>query len=75
MRGPFTKDLLAVLLTAVFLAWVVASSFAPMFLHLYLSSFQLESLAALDGVVGMFLLFAYLTLARRFPDRARTPAS
>ncbi len=69
MAIRLTKDLLAILLTAVFLLWVGASAFAPMLLHVQVYNDKGQSLVLMDAFAGVLCFLAYALIAPTIPGR------
>ncbi len=54
-----TKELPAIVLTGVFLLWVVASAFAPILLHVQIYNDKGQTLITLDALVAVVCLLGY----------------
>jgi hypothetical protein len=66
-----SKDLLAVIVTSVFLVWVVATFFGPMLLHIYIGENGWSTLFELDLLVAAGCILGYIVIGGRLPAQMR----
>jgi uncharacterized membrane protein (DUF485 family) len=64
-----TKDLLAIVITSVFLIWVLATAFVPVFLHAPVYNDKGQTFFGLNALAATVSLVAYFLVARGLPER------
>jgi len=71
MRFRLTKDSLVILVTAVFLVWVVATAFAPIIFQVQVYHDKGQTLVTLDALAGVLALVGYIVMASCLPEKIR----
>ena len=71
MALRLTRDLLAVMVTSVFLAWLAATFFGPVLLHIYIDYQGWERLFGLDILAAVFCVLGYLLTRTKLPEASR----
>lgn len=74
MALRWTKDLLAIIITSIFLLWVVGTAFVPLWYYPARDTFygiKGANLVILDLFAGLCCLSAYIAMGHGLPNRLR----